>query len=511
LMPSSSRLNELYTSAPWLWNIINNVPWLHDMAMRFVYTSRGDAVYSPPLYNTGFDYVTTESHFNASYYARSLPPVPLSCPTPMGVVGPKELPDVDDLIERFFVRREFKVNPHGTNVFFAFYAQHFSHQFFRTEREKGPGFYAGKDGVDVSNIYGLEPGRQRALRSLEDGKMKVRIVNGEQMPPLLSDVPIPMMYPQDFPEEEKVALGHPFFSMLPGLLVMETMWIREHNRVCDILVQQHPEWDDERLYQTAKLIVLGECLKITIEDYVGHLSQYNLRLTYEPHLLAGQKFQWYNRIHIEFAHLYHWHPLIPNTMTIANQTYSMEQLLYNNQPVYEHGITAFVDAMVNTPAGAIYYGNHGPSTLPVLRQVILQGRAMRMQGLNNYRYEFGLDKYTDFMDMTGDAILAKQLEQLYGHVDAVEWYTGMMFEKPGGSVTPTSTVAIGGPYAVKGMMANPISSPHYWKPSTFGGEIGFDIVKSASIEKLFCLNMKPGECRNIAFTVPKRSASKEEL
>ena len=131
------------------------------------------------------------------------------------------------------------------------------------------------------------------------------------------------------------------------------MWIREHNRVCDILVQQHPEWDDERLYQTAKLIVLGECLKITIEDYVGHLSQYNLRLTYEPHLLAGQKFQWYNRIHIEFAHLYHWHPLIPNTMTIANQTYSMEQLLYNNQPVYEHGITAFVDAMVNTPAGAV--------------------------------------------------------------------------------------------------------------------------------------------------------------
>ena len=78
-------------------------------------------------------------------------------------------------------------------------------------------------------------------------------------------------------------------------------------------------------------------------------------------------------------------------------------------------------------------------------------------------------------------------------------------------MTPTSTVAIGGPYAVKGMMANPISSPHYWKPSTFGGEIGFDIVKSASIEKLFCLNMKPGECRNIAFTVPKRSASKEEL
>ena len=50
-------------------------------------SGRGKTVYSPPRYNTGFDYITTESHFNASYYARSLPPVPKNCPTPMGVVG----------------------------------------------------------------------------------------------------------------------------------------------------------------------------------------------------------------------------------------------------------------------------------------------------------------------------------------------------------------------------------------------------------------------------------------
>ena len=42
---------------------------------------------SPPRYNTGYDYITTESHFNQSFYARSLPPVPKNCPTPMGVAG----------------------------------------------------------------------------------------------------------------------------------------------------------------------------------------------------------------------------------------------------------------------------------------------------------------------------------------------------------------------------------------------------------------------------------------
>ena len=49
------------------------------------------------------------------------------------------------------------------------------------------------------------------------------------------------------------------------MYVMSTIWLREHNRICDILLAEHPDWDDERLYQTAKLIVLAENLKITVE------------------------------------------------------------------------------------------------------------------------------------------------------------------------------------------------------------------------------------------------------
>ena len=36
-----------------------------------------------------------------------------------------------------------------------------------------------------------------------------------------------------------------------------TIWMREHNRVCDILKGEHPDWDDEHLFQTAKLVVMG--------------------------------------------------------------------------------------------------------------------------------------------------------------------------------------------------------------------------------------------------------------
>lgn len=123
----------------------------------------------------------------------------------MGVAGHAKLPDVDVMIERLFKRRQFKQEPHNTNVFFAFYAQHFSHQFFRTDMKNGPAFYLGKDGVDASNIHGLEESRKKALRSFRGGKMKVRIIDGEEYPPLLSTTPgVEMKYPKRFPKDEKV-------------------------------------------------------------------------------------------------------------------------------------------------------------------------------------------------------------------------------------------------------------------------------------------------------------------
>jgi prostaglandin-endoperoxide synthase 2 len=75
----------------------------------------------------------------------------------------------------------------------------------------------------------------------------------------LKDVPgISMKYPPTVPENFKFAMGHPFYGLLPGLFLYQTIWMREHNRVCGVLQQEHPDWDDERLFQTAKLVVLGK-------------------------------------------------------------------------------------------------------------------------------------------------------------------------------------------------------------------------------------------------------------
>ena len=90
----------------------------------------------------------------------------------------------------------------------------------------------------------------------------MQTLNGEDWPPLMKDAPVEMIYIGPVPDEAKYALGHSFFGNLPGLFMFATVWMREHNRVCDILKKVHPDWDDERLFQTTKLVTLGKTKNI---------------------------------------------------------------------------------------------------------------------------------------------------------------------------------------------------------------------------------------------------------
>lgn len=58
-------------------------------------------------------------------------------------VGKMELPDPKLLVEKFLLRQEFRPDPQGTNLMFGFFAQHFTHQFFKTHNRMGLGFTKG--------------------------------------------------------------------------------------------------------------------------------------------------------------------------------------------------------------------------------------------------------------------------------------------------------------------------------------------------------------------------------
>ena len=60
----------------------------------------------------------------------------------------------------------------NTSALFAFFAQHFTHQFFKTDYDKGPGYTWGQHGIDVSNTYGQGIERENMLRAHKDGKLR---------------------------------------------------------------------------------------------------------------------------------------------------------------------------------------------------------------------------------------------------------------------------------------------------------------------------------------------------
>ena len=56
-----------------------------------------------------------------------------------------------------------------------------------------------------------------------------------------------------------------------ALTSMHTLWVREHNRLCQEIKKEHPEYNDEDLFTAARNHVIGLIQKITYEDWLPKL------------------------------------------------------------------------------------------------------------------------------------------------------------------------------------------------------------------------------------------------
>lgn len=505
IRPSPYTVQRLTTNGRLIWKIINRIKSIHSFIIKIILKIRATFPPWPEPHNTAADYVTFHGYHNKSYYALTLPPVPKNCPTPMGIAGPKQLPDVDELVDKVFRRTEFKPCPRGTAFITPTYGQHFTHQGFKTVMSDRRITW-GTQTVDLSHIYGKTESDERALRTLQGGKMKMKIINGEEYPPHEDDCPgLKMNYPPMVKKEHRFGLGHPFFAMLPFLLYWSTFWLREHNRVAEIMAKEHPHWDDERVFQTTKLIILGETMKVTVETYVQHVSGMHLQLTYQPELLHGTSHRWSsNRVHVEFNSIYHWHSMIPGYYYVGDKNYTLNETYFNMKPLLDHGMKEFTESLSNQVAGRGAGGrNIAPRLLTVAKETIKWNRDLRLQPFNRYRQYVRLPPYKTFEDLTGEKKLAKILSDLYGgDIDALEMLVGMLVEKRYKAkmwgLTLIETIAS---YSLRSVYANAIGSPEFWKESTFGGKVGFDIVKSARMEDIACRVIKG--CPKLQFQVPE--------
>ena len=65
----------------------------------------------------------------------------------MSIQGKDKLPDTHEVIDKLFKRKKFIPDELGTSVLLSFMAQHFTHQFFKTNFSRGAGYTYGEQAV----------------------------------------------------------------------------------------------------------------------------------------------------------------------------------------------------------------------------------------------------------------------------------------------------------------------------------------------------------------------------
>ena len=112
---------------------------------------------------------------------------------------------------------------------------------------------------DGSQIYGSDEERNRKLRSGTDGKLKMDERTCSPTSPIT--------------KLDGVDLTGFSDNYWVGLSLLHTLFVKEHNSICDHLKGSYPTWDDERLFLTARLVNSALMAKIhTVEWTPGILA-----------------------------------------------------------------------------------------------------------------------------------------------------------------------------------------------------------------------------------------------
>lgn len=459
-----------------LWNLLQSNQFLKQKINKFLINSAiAKAPPRPYPFSTMAPYTSWDSLTDRTYSGRHLPPVKT----------PENLPAIDDLAA-LFLRTGEPILSDKSTVLFPYFAQWFTDGFLRTDRNNNLKNTSNHN-IDLSPLYGINKRATDILRSHQGGKLKSQMINGEEYPPYYLENgevkpefrDLEVLYPPSLTPaqtEKLFALGKDRGNVQIGYVMMNTLFLREHNRICDLLAANYPDWDDDRLFQTARNIVIVVAIKIVIEEYINHISPYHFKFIADPSF-TNEKWYRENWMAVEFTLLYRWHGLIPSNVYLEGNEVPMTETLWNNDMVTSRGLGHLFEDASLQPAGEIGLFNTAPFLLETEKKSIQLGRDTQLASYNDYREMCNFPRVTDFDQITANPIAQKELERLYGHVDNVEYYVGLFAEDTveNGAVAPLigRLVSVD---AFSQALTNPLLNEHIFNENTFS-PIGFKLIQ----------------------------------
>jgi prostaglandin-endoperoxide synthase 2 len=475
----------------------------------------------PRALSLASDYTSWLSLTDRTFSGRHLPP--------STAAEQATLPAEADVVALY--RRERLTPATDTSVMFMFFAQWFTDSFLRTSLTDYRKNESNHE-IDLCQIYGRNIDATNLLRSGQGGRLKSQLIGGEEYPEFLfarRATGQPPVFKPEFeglfdpafitdvilrsaPEQQIdtfFAVGLEHGNSTIGNTVMNVVFLREHNRVAGILAAENPDWDDERVFQTARNILIVILLKLVVEEYIAHIAPYHLPLEAVPLIADHELWNRPNWCAIEFNLLYRWHPLVPDTIGSGESALDATAFRNNNPLVLDRGIEAITALCSREPAGRIGLRNtpaflvdsSNPEWPSVEQVTVALMRKARLRSFNDYREAYGLPRLSSFAELTSDPQVRQRLEALYRDIDRLEWYVGIFAEDyPDYTMMGQLLTYMVANDAFTQALTNPLLARNVFNDATFT-KTGMELItKTSSLQDIVSRNSASPEAAHVSFT-----------
>jgi prostaglandin-endoperoxide synthase 2 len=469
-----------------VWDLIQSNAFLKHQVNKFLINN---AIYKVPTrpYPVSLmaPYPSWDSLTDRTFTGRHLPP---------DESFNQNLPPVEALAILFKQQQGTQYSEKST-LLFPYFVQWFTDGFLRTDR-RDRRKNTSNHHIDLCPVYGLNHHVTGLLRSHQGGKLKSQILNGEEYPlfyyqdpeqgivkPEFAGLYEPLNDEKRLPPDKKAklfAMGVERANVQIGYVMLNVLFLREHNRLCDLLAKKYPTWDDERLFQTARNIVMLLAMKVVVQEYVNHITPYHFKFIVDPPAFSHEKWYRQNWMTIEFTLVYRWHSALPDTLMYDNKPMSMLDTLWNNELLIQKGLGALFEETSSQPGGRIGLHNTAEFLIPVELASVALGRFAQVASYNTYRQMCQYPPVTDFDQISSDETIQAELKQIYGHVDNIEFYVGLYAEDVRkNSALPSMVGRMVGIDAFSQALTNPLLSENLFNEHTFSS-LGWEVIQTTN-------------------------------